>query len=88
MQALLDLLKGKKTYLTMAAAAGVFLAAQLNYIDVESANTALTLLGFGGIVTLRAAIAAQQTETAAAATETRKLVASLTRPGSPYEPFA
>lgn len=53
---ILKFLQGKKTYILVAAAlvvAGLHLAGVL---DEGAANTALTVLGFGGIATLRAGI--------------------------------
>lgn len=49
-----DFLKGKKTFL-IASAAGLVVALKLSgVVDEETANTVLTLLGFGGLATLKA----------------------------------
>ena len=57
---MLQKLQGKKTYLVAAAALGVTGAYILGFIGVDTANTILTLLGFGGLITLRAGITKTQ----------------------------
>lgn len=75
MQAMIDFLSGKKTYLTIGCALLVLLAGMQGWIDPESANKALEALGLGAIVAVRAAIAKQQAQAA----QTAQLVASLSR---------
>lgn len=53
---ILKFLQGKKTYILVAAALGVAGAYVAGVIDEATANTALAVLGFGSIATLRAGI--------------------------------
>ena len=48
--------QGKKTYLVAAAIAAVAVAQKLGYLDADSAQMILTLLGAGGAATLAAKI--------------------------------
>ncbi len=49
-----DFLDGKKTYLQAAAAALVFGAMQMGWIDMAMGNTILGFLGIGVVASLRA----------------------------------
>ena len=53
----MEFLKGKKTYIVAGAALVVIGAQLLGFVDADMANQALGALGFGAIVTLRAAVA-------------------------------
>ena len=53
----MEFLKGKKTYIVAGAAMLVVGAQLLGFVDTDTANQALAALGFGAIVTLRAAVA-------------------------------
>lgn len=54
---MVDLLKGKKTFLLAVAGAVVFFASAAGYLDAEFANKILGFLGIGAVATLRSAIA-------------------------------
>ena len=56
MQSILTFLRGKKTYILIACALAVSGMDMTGLIDDGSANTALTVLGFGSLATLRAGI--------------------------------
>ena len=56
MQPVLTFLRGKKTYILVACALAVAGLDMTGVIDDGSANTALTVLGFGGLATLRAGV--------------------------------
>lgn len=56
MSLLIELLSGKKTYLVAAAAAIVQFLVMIGTLDQETANYILSILGIGGVVTMRAAI--------------------------------
>lgn len=52
----INFLNGKKTYLIAGLGAIVFVAFNLGYLDVDTANQIYTLLGITGTITLRSAI--------------------------------
>lgn len=54
MQQLLSLLEGKKTYIVALLAAGYIFGGTLNWWPVD--ERILTLLGFGGLASLRSAV--------------------------------
>ena len=54
----LKFLRGKKTYILVGAALVVAAGHMVGLLDVDSTNTALAVLGFGSIATLRAGIVA------------------------------
>jgi hypothetical protein len=53
---MINFLSGKKTYLLGLGALVVLAAYFLGYVDEAVANNILTVLGFGSIISLRAAI--------------------------------
>lgn len=53
---MLTWLSGKKTYLMGAAGLAVIALWMLGYVGADTAEKALIALGFGGAITLRAAI--------------------------------
>lgn len=60
MEAILNFLNGKKTYLTCALALIVIALWMGGLLEPGTAEQALIALGFGGAITLRAAIAKAQ----------------------------
>lgn len=62
MQDIIELLKGKKTYI-VAGIAGLLMALNLlGYISQDTLKTLLELCGVGGLVTVRSAIASSKEE--------------------------
>lgn len=57
MSNLAQLLSGKKTYIIGVAAIVTIAGYLFGVVDAETANTLLGLLGFGGLITLRAGLA-------------------------------
>lgn len=53
---ILNFLNGKKTYIVAGLGAVVFVAFNLGYIDVDTANQLYTMLGITGTITMRSAI--------------------------------
>lgn len=51
-----DFLSGKKTYIVAILVSLVILANQLGYLDVETTNILLGLLGASGLAALRAGV--------------------------------
>lgn len=56
MNSTIEYLKGKKTYIVGVAAAITVGAQVAGLISPDTANTLLSMLGVGGLITLRAAI--------------------------------
>lgn len=56
---IIDMLKGKKTYIIAALIGAVAAAKYLGYLDAETADILLVLLTGGGLATIRAGIAAK-----------------------------
>lgn len=52
----MDFLKGKKTYLLGAGGLITVGAYLLGFLDLDTANVLLGLFGFGGLISLRAAV--------------------------------
>jgi len=52
----MNFLSGKRTYILAAAALLTIAGNLLGYVDADTANTLLAILGFGGLITLRAAV--------------------------------
>lgn len=52
----MDFLKGNRTYLLAIAALITVAASLFGTIDEQTANILLTIFGFGGMITLRAAV--------------------------------
>lgn len=52
----MNFLSGKKTYIFALLGALTVLSAYLGYVDSDTANVVLGLLGFGGLASLRAAV--------------------------------
>ena len=52
----MNLLKGYRTYILGALALVTIGANFLGYLDTETANTLLAVLGFSGLISLRAAV--------------------------------
>lgn len=52
----MDFLKGYRTYLIGGAALIVIGLALAHVVDANTANVILSVLGFGGLITLRAAL--------------------------------
>lgn len=48
-------LAGYRTYLCAAAGAGVVFALLMGWVDEQTANMLMAILGFGGLAALRAA---------------------------------
>jgi len=71
----IGMLAGKKTYLLGGLGLIVVGLWIFGVIDEQLAGKALTALGFGGVITLRAATATQQAQTA----ELQQKVAALSR---------
>lgn len=65
MSQILEFLSGKKTYLMSGLGLVVVGLWIFGLIDDQIAGKALTALGFGGVITLRAATATQQAQTQA-----------------------
>ena len=57
MKKILNYLQGKKTYIVGLAIAVVVALNHLAVIDAQTGNIILGLLGAGGLITLRAAVA-------------------------------
>ena len=57
MTGILATLQGKKTYICVGIAAIVFIAQLLGIVPANTAETIYGILGFGGILGLRSAIA-------------------------------
>jgi len=57
MNNILAFLKGKKTYIAVAAGILTLLAAKLGYISSDTAQTLFVFEGFSGLAALRAAVA-------------------------------
>lgn len=57
MDAIKNFLSGKKTYIIAACMAIVVLAQQAGLITADQGNQLLEVLGVGGVITLRAAVA-------------------------------
>lgn len=53
---MIEMLKGKKTYIVALLVAIVTAALQLEYIDMEIASTLYGLLGATGLATLRSGV--------------------------------
>lgn len=47
---------GKKTYILSIVALITIACSWLGYVDVNTANVLLSVLGFGGLITLRSAV--------------------------------
>ncbi len=75
MNTFLDALAGKKTYFISGLGLIVVGLWIFGLIDDQIAGKALTALGFGGVITLRAATATQQAQTE----ELHEKVAALSR---------
>ncbi|MCS6290367.1 MAG: hypothetical protein H8K10_15535 [Nitrospira sp.] len=75
MSQILEFLSGKKTYLMSGLGLVVVGLWIFGLIDDQIAGKALTALGFGGVITLRAATATQQAQTE----ELQQKVAALSR---------
>ena len=75
MNQMLEFLSGKKTYLMGGLGLIVVGLWIFGLIDDQIAGKALTALGFGGVITLRAATAVQQAQTE----ELHEKVAALSR---------
>ena len=54
---MINFLQGSKTYIFAGLGILVVIVKLLGWIDAGSANTILTILGFGSIITLRSAVA-------------------------------
>ncbi len=52
----MNFLEGKKTYILAVAALVIIGANLLGFVDEVTANTLLAVLGFGSVISLRAAI--------------------------------
>lgn len=56
MTKILELLRGKKTYILITIAGLVIAGYLAGFIDESAANNILTVLGFGSLLTIRTAI--------------------------------
>ena len=54
---MITFLEGKKTYILATFGILTVVAYSFHVVDANTANTLLTLFGFGGLITLRAAVA-------------------------------
>jgi putative alpha-1,2-mannosidase len=57
MNNILAFLKGKKTYITVAAGILTLIALKLGYVSADTAQTLFVFEGFSGLAALRAAVA-------------------------------
>lgn len=52
----MNFLEGYKTYILGALALVTIVAAHFGIVDTDTANTLLAVFGFGGLISLRAAV--------------------------------
>lgn len=57
MTKIISFLEGKKTYIMGTLGILTVVAYLLHFVDANTADTLLTVFGFGGLITLRSAIA-------------------------------